>query len=105
MRKTTIPAIPHPSANNMFHEKTYDLFPPEKNIAEKYKEASEAAQSCVDLKSKFGGGWLELGIAARGNRNNTRAKKYFEEARKDRDWRKMAERKIDEINNPAKYEK
>ena len=39
------------------------------------------------------------------NSNNTRAKKYFEEARKDRDWRKMAERKIDEINNPAKYEK
>jgi len=75
------------------------------NHLEKYKEASEAAQSCVDLKSKFGGGWLELGIAARGNRNNTRAKKYFEEARKDRDWRKMAERKIDEINNPAKYEK
>ena len=32
-------------------------------------------------------------------------KKHFEEARKDRDWRKMAERKIDEINNPAKYEK
>ena len=75
------------------------------NNLEKYKEASVAAQSCVDLKSKFGGGWLELGIAEKGKRNNTRAKKYFEEARKDRDWRKMAERKIDEINNPAKYEK
>ena len=32
-----------------------------------------------------------------------RKKFSFEEARKDRDWRKMAERKIDEINNPAKY--
>ena len=33
------------------------------------------------------------------------AKKYFDEARKDRAWREMAERKIDEINNPEKYEK
>jgi hypothetical protein len=40
-----------------------------------------------------------------GRRNKTRAKKYFDEARKDRDWREMAERKIDEINNPEKYEK
>jgi len=75
------------------------------NHLENYIEASRAAQSCVDLKNKFGGGWLELGIAEKGKKNNTRAKKYFEEARKDRDWRKMAERKIDEINNPAKYEK
>ena len=35
----------------------------------------------------------------------TRALKYFEEANKDREWRKLAQRKIDEINNPTKYEK
>ena len=40
-----------------------------------------------------------------GKKNKIRAKRHFEEARKDRDWRKLAERKIDEINNPAKYEK
>jgi len=71
----------------------------------KWSEAASAAQSCVDLKRKFGGGWLELGLAEMGKKNKTRAKKYFEEARKDRDWREMAERKIDEINNPSKYEK
>lgn len=75
------------------------------NHLENYTEASLAAQSCVDLKNKFGGGWIELGIAEKGKKNNIRAKKYFEEARKDREWRKIAERKIDEINNPAKYEK
>ena len=75
------------------------------NKLEKYNEANTAAQSCVDLKSKFGGGWLELGLSEKGKKNNTRAKKYFEKARNDRDWRKMAERKIDEINNPSKYEK
>lgn len=75
------------------------------NHLEKWSEAGSAAQSCVDLKRKFGGGWLELGLAEMGKKNKTRAKKYFEEARKDRDWREMAERKIDEINNPSKYEK
>ena len=69
-----------------------------------WDKAVSAAQSCIDLKKRFGGGWLELGIAEMGKNNKTRAKRHFEEARKDRDWRKMAERKIDEINNPAKYE-
>ena len=81
------------------------------NLASSYNhlgqwiKASSAAQSCVDLKKKFGGGWMELGLAEMGKKNRTRAKKHFEEARKDRDWRKLAERKIDEINNPSKYEK
>ena len=75
------------------------------NQLEKWDEAAKAAQSCIDLKKKFGGGWLELGLAEMGKRNRTRAKKHFEQARNDRDFRKLAERKIDEINNPAKYEK
>ncbi len=75
------------------------------NQLQKWDLAVSAAQSCIDLKRKFGGGWLELGLAELGRKNKPRAKKHFEEARKDRDWRKMAERKIDEINNPAKYEK
>ncbi len=81
------------------------------NLASAYNNLKEwdkaviASQACVDLKKRFGGGHLELGLAELGRKNKTRAKKHFEEARKDRDWRKMAERKIDEINNPAKYEK
>ena len=75
------------------------------NKNEDWSQASTSAQKCVDLKRKFGGGWLELGIAELGKKNKTRAKKHFEEARKDREWRELAERKIDEINNPAKYQK
>ena len=75
------------------------------NKNEEWSQASISAQKCVDLKRKFGGGWLELGIAELGKNNRTRAKKHFEEARKDREWRELAERKIDEINNPAKYQK
>jgi len=75
------------------------------NRLEMWNDAAQAAQACIDIKRKFGGGWLELGLAELGKKNKTRAKRHFEEARKDRDWRKMAERKIDEINNPSKYEK
>ena len=36
------------------------------NQLEKWDEAAKAAQSCIDLKKKFGGGWLELGLAEMG---------------------------------------
>lgn len=75
------------------------------NLVGKYDAAIEAAQQCIDIKKSFGGGWYEKGVGEMGKRNKTRAKRYFEEARKDRNWRKLAERKIDEINNPAKYQK
>ena len=40
-----------------------------------------ARTKCIDFKRKFGGGWLELGTAEMGKKNNTRAKRHFEEAR------------------------
>ena len=75
------------------------------NQIEKWDEAANFAQKCTDMKRRSGGGWYELGFAEFGKGNKTRAKKHFEEAYKDRDWRKLAGRKIDEINNPAKYQK
>ena len=90
--------------DNKDYYKYFNLASAYNNI-EKWREAAAAAQLCIDLKNKFGGGWLELGLAELGMKNKTRAKRHFEQARKDREWRKMAERKIDEINNPSKYEK
>ena len=75
------------------------------NSIDNFLEASKAAQKCIDIKVKFGGGWYEKGVAEFGKGNKTRALKYFDEANKYRDWRKLAQRKIDEINNPTKYEK
>ncbi len=75
------------------------------NAIENFTEASIAAQKSIDLKSNFGGGWYEKGVAEFKSGKKTRALKYFEEANKDRDWRRLAQRKIDEINNPTKYEK
>ena len=103
-----IDAIENLSLSTKIDKKDFNKF---FNLASAYNNIKEwdkavsAAQSCIDIKKRFGGGWLELGIAEMGRKNKTRAKRHFEEARKDREWRKMAERKIDEINNPAKYEK
>ena len=75
------------------------------NSLEKWDDGSKAAQKCTELQKRFGGGWYELGVSEFGKGNKTRAKRYFDEAHKDRDWRELAALKIDEINNPLKYQK
>ena len=91
-----------------YDEKNYDAwfrYASSLNSVENFLDASQAAQKCIDIKTKFGGGWYEKGVAEFGKGNKTRALKYFDEANKYRDWRKLAQRKIDEIYNPTKYEK
>jgi len=75
------------------------------NSLDKWDDGSRAAQKCTELQKRFGGGWYEWGLSEFGKGNKTRAKRYFDEAHKDRDWRELAARKIDEINNPQKYQK
>lgn len=91
-----------------FNERKYHLWftlAEQYNVTERWDDAIRAAQKCTDLKKSFGGGWYEMGEAEMGKKNKPRAKRHFEEARKDRNWRKLAERKIDEIKNPEKYQK
>ena len=91
-----------------YDEKNYDAwfrYASSLNSIKQFPDASLAAQKCIDIKTRFGGGWYEKGVAEFGKGNKTRALKYFDEANKYRDWRKLAQRKIDEINNPTKYEK
>ena len=78
------------------------------NVIKKYKDASVAAQKCIELKKKFGGGWYELGIAEwkNGKGRKERALAHFAKSKKlDRNYRELAERKIDEINRPERYQK
>ena len=92
----------------VYDERNYDAwfrYASSLNSIKQYDDAALAAQKCIDIKTKFGGGWYEKGVAEYGKGNKTRALKYFDEANKYRDWRKLAQRKIDEINNPTKYEK
>ena len=103
-----IDAIENLSLSTKIDKKDFNKF---FNLASAYNNIKEwdkavsAAQSCIDLKKRFGGGWLELGIAEMGKKNKTRAKRYFEEARQDKSWRDLAELKIEMINNPTKFEK
>ena len=92
----------------VYNEKNFDAwfrYASSLNTIENFTGASIAAQKCIDIKSTFGGGWYEKGVAEMGKGNKTRALKYFDESNKYRDWRKLAQRKIDEINNPTKYQK
>tara|TARA_S200000501_G_scaffold371591_1_gene414972 strand:- start:11139 stop:12437 length:1299 start_codon:yes stop_codon:yes gene_type:complete len=75
------------------------------NAVENWEGSLAAARKCTELQRRFGGGWYELGVSEMGKGNKTRAKRHFDEAHKDREWREMAARKIDEINNPDKYQK
>ena len=75
------------------------------NAVENWEGSLAAARKCTELQKRFGGGWYELGVSEMGKGNKTRAKRHFDEAHKDRDWRELAARKIDEINNPDKYQK
>ncbi|MEE8334904.1 MAG: hypothetical protein V3S48_00530, partial [Candidatus Neomarinimicrobiota bacterium] len=76
------------------------------NLMGDCEKAIMAARKCTELKSRFGGGWFELGTAewCQGKGNKTAALNAFEKARNDRNWRKMAEYELDRVKNPQKYE-
>ena len=91
-----------------YDEKNHDIwhrYATSLNSIEDWGNASLASQKCIDLKGKFGGGWYEKGVAEMGRGNKTRALKYFDEANKYRNFRKVAQDKIDRIKNPLKYQK
>ncbi len=71
------------------------------------ENAKRAARGCTDIKSSFGGAWLELGVAewCGGKGNKRAAENALEKARNDRSWRKSAEYELDKIRNPKKYQK
>jgi len=77
------------------------------NVTGDCENAKRAARESVDIKSSFGGAWLELGVAewCEGKGNKRAAENAFEKARNDRSWRKSAEYELDKVRNPKKYQK
>ncbi len=76
------------------------------NILGNCIEAKSAARKSLDLDDKFGGAWLELGIAeyCGGTGNKTAALNALEKARGDRTWKTYAEYEMDKIRNPHRYQ-
>ena len=76
------------------------------NQLDECDRAEEAARNSTDRKPSFGGGWIELGIATwcGGKGNKVASINALDKARKDRNWRKIAEYEMDRIMNPQKYQ-
>jgi tetratricopeptide (TPR) repeat protein len=76
------------------------------NILGNCEEAKRAARKSLDLEDKFGGAWVELGIAeyCGGSGNKTAALNALDKARNDRSWKTYAEHEMDKIRNPHRYE-
>ena len=76
------------------------------NILGNCEEAKVAARKSLDLSDKFGGAWVEMGIAeyCDGNGNKTAALNSLERAKSDRTWKSFAEHEMDKIRNPHRYE-
>jgi tetratricopeptide (TPR) repeat protein len=76
------------------------------NILGNCEEAKVAARKSIDLSDKFGGAWVELGIAeyCGGSGNKTAALNALDKARSDRTWKTYAEHEMDKIRNPHRYE-
>ena len=67
-------------------------------------DAKESSRVALDLKSDYAPALFELGLAEVCLGNKTAALAAFENARKNRSWRKNAEYEIDKIKNPEKYQ-
>lgn len=76
------------------------------NVLGNCEEAKVAARKSIDLSNKFGGAWVELGIAEYcvGAGNKTAALNALDNARSDRMWKTYAEHEMDKIRNPHRYE-
>tara|TARA_B100000029_G_scaffold469650_2_gene507714 strand:- start:8607 stop:9914 length:1308 start_codon:yes stop_codon:yes gene_type:complete len=83
--------------------KGWFLLAQSQNAQSSCEDAKESARSALDVKSDYAPAHYELGIAETCLGNKTAALAAFENARKDRSWRKNAEYEIDKIKNPEKY--
>ena len=83
--------------------KAWFLLAQSENASGDCDNAKEAARSALDVKSNYAPAYYELGVAEVCLGNETAALASFENARKDRSWRKNAEYEIDKIKNPEKY--
>ena len=76
------------------------------NILGNCEKAKRAARKSTDINNKFGGAWVELGIAeyCGGSGNKTAGLNALKKASGDRTWKSFADSEIDKIRNPHRYE-
>ena len=84
--------------------KAWFLLAQSQNAKGSCDEAKESSRVALDLKSDYAPAFFELGLSEVCLGNKTAALAAFENARKNRTWRKNAEYEIDKIKNPEKYQ-
>jgi len=73
------------------------------NNKKEYEQALKYAEQSLEMKKNFGGALLEKGKALKGMGQEQKALEVFNEARKDRIWRPLAEHQINIIKNKENY--
>ena len=68
------------------------------NALKKYDLAKDAAKSCLNIKRNYAPAYFELGVSEKALGNKVAASAAFEKAKKDKNWRKLAQYEIDMLN-------
>ena len=74
------------------------------NALDNCYDAKDAAHEALEIKKNYASALFDLGLAEKCLDNETLALQAFNKARRDRNWRRLAEIEIDKINNPERYE-
>ncbi len=65
------------------------------NLLEKYELAKTSAKNCLNIKRNYAPAYFELGVSEKALGNNVAASSAFEKAKKDKNWRKLAQYELD----------
>ena len=68
------------------------------NIKKQYEDAKISAKNCLKVKRNYAPAYFELGVSEKALGNKIAATDAFENAKKDRNWRKSAQFEIDMIS-------
>ena len=84
-----------------YDEKAYDIhyrLSSVYNIDKQYENAKKSAKASLNIKRNYAPAHFELGMAEKSLGNRIAAKDAFENAKKDRNWRKSAQFELDLIS-------
>ena len=68
------------------------------NEMKNYQKAKESSKKCLNIKRNYSPAFFELGISEKALGNKVAALDAFENAKRNKDWRKSAQFEIDMIN-------
>ncbi len=68
------------------------------NQLEKFDLAKNASKKCLNIKRNYAPAYFELGVSEKALGNKIAALSAFEKAKKDKNWRKLAQYEIDMLN-------